>query len=67
MIVGVLTSMNPLATRASAILPSRVERSCLLGSAMRFLIAVSLAASVLDISLENCLSLSAASVKSIAE
>lgn len=65
--VGVRTSMNPLATRASAILHSRRERSCLVGDATIPSTAASLAAFVLDMSLANCLSRSPASSNSMSE
>ena len=65
--VGVLTSMNPLALSASAILASNAERSCLVGLAIIPLIIASFAASVLDMSLANCLSRSAASSNSMCE
>lgn len=65
MMVGVLTSTNPLAVRASAILHSSLERSCLEGLAMMSSTPLLLAASVLDMILANCLSRSAASVNSM--
>ena len=65
--MGVLTSMNPLAVSFSAMAASRRERSCLCGFAIRSAMPASLAAWVLDMSFANCLSRSAVSGNSMSE
>ena len=64
MIVGVLTSMNPLATSLSAMSAFSLSRSCLRGFAMMSSTPASFAALVLDMILANCLSRSVASSNS---
>ena len=59
--IGVRTSMKPLAVSLAAMAASNSDRSCLRGLAMRSLMPASFAAFVLDISLANCLSRSSAS------